>query len=72
MRADFDNFKKDLLGPVVFRDSFVGQKINVIQAWSLFLTGGRDDKRLGEKVVLGKLFTILLIAIVVFGIFQSI
>jgi hypothetical protein len=72
MRADFDNFKKDLLGPVVFRDSFVGQKINATQAWSLFLTGGRDDKRFGEGVVLGKLLTILLIAVAVFGIFHVI
>ncbi len=42
------NFKSpELFGPVVFRSDFNSFKtINASQAWSLFFTGGREDKKL--------------------------
>jgi hypothetical protein len=68
MKTDFDFPKKELLGAVVFRPGFAnGEVINVNQAWSLFFTGGKDDKLLGQQVELGRFFTNLLIAIGVTG-----
>ncbi|MBW4507655.1 MAG: hypothetical protein KME64_14240 [Scytonematopsis contorta HA4267-MV1] len=63
MKTEFDYPNKDLLGSFVFRPSFNHfEKINANQAWSLFFTGGKDDKKWGEKTQLGKLFTYTLIA----------
>ncbi|NJM17826.1 MAG: hypothetical protein HC836_14960 [Richelia sp. RM2_1_2] len=69
MKTDFDFPRKDLLGSVVFRPDFNNfAAINVNQAWSLFLTAGKDDKLLGEQTELGKFLTNLLIGIGVTGI----
>jgi hypothetical protein len=68
MRTDFDFPKTDLLGPVVFRPDFNNfEVISANQAWSLFFTGGQEDKALGRNAELGKFFTNLLIAITVAG-----
>jgi len=69
MKTDFDFPRKDLLGSVVFRPDFNNfAAINVNQAWSLFLTAGKDDKLLGEQTELGKFFTNILIGLGVTGI----
>ncbi|MEA5594977.1 hypothetical protein [Rivularia sp. UHCC 0363] len=61
---------KELLEPVVFRASFNNfQKINQNQAWSLFLTGGRNDQLLGTKNFAGAFLTFLLITIAAIGIY---
>jgi len=63
MKTDFNFPNKDLIGPVVFRPNFNNfETININQARSLFLTGGQEDKVLGETE-LGKFFTSLLIAV---------
>lgn len=68
MRTDFDFPQTDLLGPVVFRPDFNNfEKINVNQAWSLFFSGGQDDKKLGRGTEFGRFFTNLLLAIGVTG-----
>ncbi|NJL10773.1 MAG: hypothetical protein HC908_13055 [Calothrix sp. SM1_7_51] len=72
MKTDSDSTNKDLLEPVVFQASFNNfERINQNQAWSLFLTGGRNDQLLGGNTQLGRLFTCLLIAIVLIGIFRA-
>ncbi|MEH1970502.1 hypothetical protein [Nostoc sp.] len=43
------------------------EKINANQAWSLFFTGGQEDKVLGQQPELGRFFTYLLIALGVTG-----
>jgi len=68
MKTDFDFPNKNLLGVVVFRPSFNNfEKINANQAWSLFFTGGQEDKVLGQQPELGKFFTYLLMALGVTG-----
>ncbi|MGF1938447.1 MAG: hypothetical protein RM347_029520 [Nostoc sp. ChiQUE02] len=68
MKTDFDYPNKNLLGAVVFRPSFNKfEKINANQAWSLFFTGGQEDKVLGQQPELGRFFTYLLIALGVTG-----
>lgn len=65
MNTDSNSTNKDLLEPVVFRASFNNfERINQIQAWSLFFTGGRNDLVFGQNILLGQLFTSLLIAII--------
>jgi len=69
MRTDFDFANKDLFGPVVFRPDFNStQTITANQAWSLFFSAGKEDKRLGFNAEAGKLFNNLLIAIGVSGV----
>jgi hypothetical protein len=59
---------KDLFAPVVFRSTFNQfEPINANQAWSLFFTGGNEDKTLGFNPEAGRFFTNLLIAIAVSG-----
>lgn len=68
MKIDFDYPSKDLLGTVVFRKNFNNfQRINASQAWSLFFTGGKEDKILGLKPELGEFFSSFLIGIMVTG-----
>ncbi|KPQ37792.1 MAG: hypothetical protein HLUCCA11_01665 [Phormidesmis priestleyi Ana] len=68
MKNDFDFSNNDLFGPVVFRPAFNGASpINANQAWSLFFTAGQEDKGLGFNKETGRLFTNLLLAIVVTG-----
>ena len=69
MNADLDIFQnKDLFAPVVFRSTFNKfESINGNQAWSLFFTGGNEDKTLGFNPESGRFFTNVLIAIVVSG-----
>jgi hypothetical protein len=72
MTTNSDSPNKDLLEPVVFQADFNNfQKINQNQAWSLILTGGRNDKLLGKQTLLGWLLTSILVAIGLFGILQS-
>lgn len=70
MKTDFNFPGKYLMGPVVFRPSFNEQseEINANQAWSLFFTGGQEDKALGFNTEAGRFFTNLLMAIAVSGI----
>jgi hypothetical protein len=68
MNSDFDFSNKDLFGPVVFRPGFnSAESINANQAWSLFFTGGQEDKGLGFNAEAGRLFTNLLAGLVVAG-----
>jgi hypothetical protein len=69
MKTDFDIFNnKDLFAPVVFRADFNKfNDINVNQAWSLFLTAGKEDKALGINNELGKFFSNTLAAIIIAG-----
>lgn len=68
MNSDFDFSNQDLFGPVVFRPTFNGaEDINANQAWSLFFTAGKEDKKLGFNAESGRLFTNLLAAVVVAG-----
>jgi hypothetical protein len=55
MDADLNIFKnKNLFAPVVFRSNFNNfEKINANQAWSLFFTGGKEDKGLGFEPEFG-------------------
>ncbi|TVP65990.1 MAG: hypothetical protein EA342_13055 [Leptolyngbya sp. LCM1.Bin17] len=63
MQSDFNFSNKDLFGPVVFRPSFnCAEMINANQAWSLFFTGGKEDKALGNNAESGRLFNNILIA----------
>ncbi|BAZ20435.1 hypothetical protein NIES4073_13110 [Kalymmatonema gypsitolerans NIES-4073] len=63
------NFKSpELFGSVVFRPDFNSFKtINASQAWSLFLTGGREDKELGSSPQIGLFFTSILLAVATSG-----
>jgi len=65
MNADMDIYQnKDLFAPVVFRQDFNSfTPINANQAWSLFFTGGQEDKQLEGSPELGRFFTNLLLAI---------
>lgn len=68
MNSDFDFSNKNLFGPVVFRPGFnSAEPINANQAWSLFFTGGQEDKGLGFNAEAGRLFTNLLAGLVVAG-----
>jgi hypothetical protein len=69
MNVDLDIFlSKDLFAPVVFRSDFNKfQPINANQAWSLFLTAGKEDEELGSNPEVGRFFTNLLIALGVVG-----
>ncbi len=68
MTNDFDFQKKDLFGPVIFRPEFNNfEKIDTNNAWSLFFTGGNEDKALGFNSNLGNFFNNTLIAVVVAG-----
>ncbi|ELR99865.1 hypothetical protein [Gloeocapsa sp. PCC 73106] len=59
--------------PVIFRSEFNNfQSLNANQAWSLFFTAGNEDKNLGFNPKTGRIFTYLLIAIVVVGSFGKI
>ena len=49
MNSDYDIYaNKDLFAPVIFRSDFNSfTPISGNQAWSLFFTGGKEDKGLG-------------------------
>ena len=69
MNADTDIYQnKDLFAPVVFRQDFNDfAPINGNQAWSLFFTGGQEDKQLEGSPELGRFFTFTLMAIAATG-----
>ncbi len=68
MTNDFDFQQKDLFGPVIFRPEFNNfEQIDTNKAWSLFFTGGNEDKALGFNNNLGSFFNNTLIAVVVAG-----
>ncbi|MFN5514546.1 MAG: hypothetical protein ACK5CA_07315 [Cyanobacteriota bacterium] len=69
MNADADIYaNKDLFAPVVFRSDFNHfQAISANQAWSLFFTGGQEDKQLGSNPELGRFFNNILIAVSISG-----
>ena len=73
MKTDFDFPREDLIGPVVFRPDFNAhsEAVTVNQAWSLFFTGGQEDKIFGFNPELGRFFTNLVVAISVVGILSS-
>jgi hypothetical protein len=70
MNSDYDIYaNKDLFAPVVFRSEFNNFKpISGNEAWSLFFTGGQEDKELGINPETGRFFTNTLAAIAVVGI----
>ncbi|PZV27698.1 MAG: hypothetical protein DCF12_03130 [Snowella sp.] len=70
MNSDYDIYaNKDLFAPVVFRSEFNSFKpISGNEAWSLFFTGGQEDKELGINPETGRFFTNTLTAIAVVGI----
>lgn len=59
MRTNVGLTNPSLLNPVVFRSSFNHfEKINATQAWSLFFTGGKEDKALGLSSTIGRFSTL--------------
>ncbi|AFY35435.1 hypothetical protein Cal7507_5090 [Calothrix sp. PCC 7507] len=68
MITDLDFRSPELFGPVVFRPDFNSFKtINASQAWSLFFTGGREDKQLDSNPRIGLFFTSILLALGISG-----
>ncbi|MBW4562340.1 MAG: hypothetical protein KME32_14545 [Mojavia pulchra JT2-VF2] len=68
MINDLDFKSPELFGPVVFRPDFNSFKaINASQAWSLFFTGGREDKKLDSNPRISLLFTSILLGLGVSG-----
>jgi hypothetical protein len=69
MNADYDMpTTQNILTPVIFRSDFNNFKsISGNEAWSLFFSGGKQDKRFGLNPESGRFFTNLLIAIAVTG-----
>ncbi|MFN9174171.1 MAG: hypothetical protein ACK58N_06550 [Synechocystis sp.] len=58
--------------PVVFQENFNQfQPIDANQAWSLFFTAGKGDKKLGFNPESGRFFTFTLMAIVATGVVWS-
>jgi hypothetical protein len=52
------------MSPVVFDSDFNHfEKLNATQAWSLYLTGGKEDKVLGTSPLIGRLLNFSLIAL---------
>ncbi len=70
MKTDFDIFaNRDLFAPVIFRSQFNNfETLTVDRAWSLFFSGGIEDKRLGNRSELGWFFSNFLVATGVSGI----
>ncbi len=69
MTTNLDLNFSELFAPVVFRADFNSfENINATQAWSLFFTGGKEDKTLGFNPQAGLFYTIILLAIVASGI----
>ena len=69
MKTDLDFTSPELFSPVVFRSAFNSfEAINPSQAWSLFFSGGREDKALGFGSQTGIFFTSTLIALVASGV----
>ena len=64
MKTDFDIFaNQDLFAPVIFRSQFNNfETLSIDRAWSLFFTGGQEDKVLGFKSELGWFFSNFLVA----------
>ena len=63
MKTDFDIDGSYLFAPAVFRPDFNNSApITANQAWSLFLTAGRDDAALGTNPEVARLFNNILLA----------
>ncbi len=63
--AEFDVRDLELTKPTVFRASVNRfEHLNLSQAWSLWLTGGRDDGLFGIRPSMGWLLTGVMLAIV--------
>ncbi|NWF58389.1 MAG: hypothetical protein HXY43_03500 [Fischerella sp.] len=59
MRTNVDLTSPSVFSPVVFRPGFNHfEKINATQAWSLFFTGGREDKALGLSPTVGRFYNL--------------
>ncbi|MBD6619755.1 hypothetical protein FNW02_29055 [Komarekiella sp. 'clone 1'] len=68
MNNDLDFKSPELFGSVVFRPDFNSFKtINASQAWSLFFTGGREDKKLDSNPRISLFFTSILLVLGVSG-----
>ena len=69
MKTDFDLTGRYFFAPTVFNSDFNNfAPINANQAWSLFLTAGRDDAALDANPELGRFLNNVLLAIAVTGI----
>ncbi len=69
MTNNLDLNSPELFAPIVFRADFNSFKnINATQAWSLFFTGGKEDKTLGFNPQVGLFYTYILLAIVSSGV----
>ena len=60
--------------PVIFEPNFNShqQTLNATQAWSLFFTGGKADNALGFEPTLGRVFTLITVAIPTASIVSSV
>ncbi len=68
MITDLDFQSPELFGPVVFRPDFNSFKtVNASQAWSLFFTGGKEDKQLDSNPRIGLFLTSILLGLGVLG-----
>ncbi|MBD2344752.1 hypothetical protein [Anabaena subtropica] len=68
MINDLDFQTPELFGSVVFRPDFNSFKtINASQAWSLFFTGGREDKQLDSNPQIALFLTSVLVALGISG-----
>jgi hypothetical protein len=64
--SDFDVRDQELQKPIVFRASFNRfEHINLSQAWSLWLSGCRDDGLLGVNPASGWFLTLCLLSALV-------
>jgi hypothetical protein len=69
MRNDFDFKNSDLFGPVAFRPGFnAGEAITVEQAWSLFLSGSREDNLLVGRTEVANFLSTAILATIATGI----
>lgn len=69
MNNNLNLASSELSIPVVFRSAFNSfEVINPSQAWSLFFTGGKEDKNLGIGSRTGLLFTSALAVVVASGV----
>ncbi|AFY79755.1 hypothetical protein Ple7327_4665 [Pleurocapsa sp. PCC 7327] len=72
MRTNAGLTSPSVFSPVVFRPGFNHfEKINATQAWSLFFTGGRENKAFGLSSTIGRFFNLGSIAIAIAGIFWT-
>jgi hypothetical protein len=81
MKTNFDSLRLGandfesaaVIEPMVFHNDFNDKivALNATQAWSLFFTGGKNDRVLGFEPGLGRLFTLTTVAIAAVSIVSS-